>query len=321
MSCWLDEPPVITPDKRMNRSPKPKTGTSLTGRISRIPGGLFLLVLLVLETVATAQGIPQPPDTWREKYANAPDFKALAISRPVGDGALIVRFSRKYDTARTAYEAARAYCEQARQKLDRPDRYTPCQVIGLGERNIGAQPPSGRVFETYQNTILEQLRKKLAQTNNRDTRTTLTTILQKTGRYEDSESLLIGLAEKGEDLAQNALAYHWAELKKNLPKAVRFANAAIRQQPDFFSFHDTKGLVLLRLGRLKAAVKEAEKAVALKAHPIALDHLGDIYWITGQKDLARKRWKEAIANSIDILFKKRVRLKIGTGLIGDPVFE
>ncbi len=284
-------------------------------------GGVVFMSVNTPLAISSPAARDEGARSWQHDYLKSPDFKAVAMARPAGALPLIIRFSYKYDTARAAYKAAIAYCEEARNEHSSPKAYKPCRGIGLGSRNISTVEPSDSIFESYEDQILKHLHADLALTNNRETRTVLSTILQKTGQYEASEKLLYKLAMNGEDLAQNALAYHWAELQKNLTKALKLADSAIRQRPDFFSFHDTRALVLLRLGRIEDAVKAAEKAVSLKTHPIALDHLGDIYWIAEKKEKARQQWALAIANSIDILFKKRVRRKITTGLKGDPVFE
>ena len=151
--------------------------------------------------------------------------------------------------------------------------------------------------------------------------TRLSTICQKIGRYEESEALLAGLAGDGEILARNALAYHWAELDRNLDTALEYARSAVAADPEFFSFHDTLGLVLVRLGRLDEAEASLKAAVERQPHPIALDHYGDLLWMRGQPDAARQQWRRAMSASGNILFTQRVEGKLHTGKTGDFVFE
>jgi tetratricopeptide (TPR) repeat protein len=254
------------------------------------------------------------------EYNAKPAFKAIA-SPPLANGVIDpekLGFAWEYDTAQEAVDAAIAYCqENSGWKNDRG----LCKIIRLGSTTVQFQTELPMLLKTYEKMELDRLEKELAQTGKRDIITRLSTIYQKIGRYKESEALLYDLAMSGEHLAQNALAYHWAELKIRLDHALRLVNAAIKQDPDFFSYRDTKGLVLTRLNRLDEAEASARRAVQLEAHPIALDHLGDILWLRGKKREAKQRWHMAAEASQNILFRKRVASKVKTGMVEDIVFE
>lgn len=254
------------------------------------------------------------------EYQQGQDFKAFAVSvRENGQREGEAQGAAwGYDTAQEAVEAALAYC---REKVQSGNRRGNCRVVMLGTIPIRDTSELPLAAERYEADVLQRLRQELERTGERDLVTRLSTIYQKIGRYAESEALLYDLAMSGEHLGQNALAYHWAELRKRLPEALALVESAISQDPGFFSYRDTKALVLARLGRLDEAVTSAKLAVDLEAHPIALDHYGDLLWLSGSEEEARQEWRRAVEASRNILFVQRVQDKIRHGMTGDIVFE
>lgn len=275
-----------------------------------------LIPFLLLLTFAPAWA----QDDLFGEYNRKPSFKA--IGAPLLNGSVVddsrLGFAWGYDTAREAVDAALAYC-QANQPPG--PRLVQCGVIRLGDWTVQSQTVLPKLEAEYEEKELARLERELKRTGERELITRLSTVYQKIGKYAESEALLIELAMDGEHLAQNALAYHWAELNKKLEHALLLVNSAIEQDPDFFSYRDTKALVLTRLDRLREAEESSRLAVELDAHPIALDHLGDILWLRGKEDEARAQWALAVGASRNILFKQRVEDKIRTGKTGDIVFE
>ena len=275
-----------------------------------------LLPLLILFAWSTASA--QAP--LFGEYAGKGSFKAIAA--PMLNGSVLddsrLGFAWEYDTAREAAEAALAYC---RANQPPGPRVAQCGVIRLGEWPVQDQTALPGLLREYDELELTRLERELKRTGSRELITRLSTVYQKLGRHEESENLLRELAMGGEHLAQNALAYHWAELNKRLEHALLLVDSAIEQVPDFFSYRDTRGLVLARLNRFDEAEQSARLAVELEAHPIALDHLGDILWLRGKRDEAREQWRRAVQASRNILFRERVAAKIRSGKTGDIVFE
>jgi len=247
------------------------------------------------------------------------DFRAVA--RPMRDGLIVPGepgYAWNYDTAGEAARAAVAYCAQ---QLAPGPLAVRCEVTELGGLLVAPGDRLPEMLRAYEERVLQDLGQALASSKRRDLITRLSTIYQKIGRYEESEALLVGLARDGEILARNALAYHWAELNKNLDTALEYARFAVDADPKFFSFHDTLGLVLARLGRLDEAEASLKAAVLLEPHPIALDHYGDLLWMRGKPGAAREQWRQAISASKNILFIQRVEGKLHTGKTTDFVFE
>lgn len=253
-------------------------------------------------------------------YRTKGAFKAVAA--PMRDGVVVddtrLGYAWDHDTARDAADAALAYC---RANLPPGPRVVRCEVVHLGDWPVRGPSALPGMLAEYELRELDRLERELTRTGDRELITRLSTVYQKIGRYEESEALLRDLALGGEHLAQNALAYHWAELRKNLDQALELADAAVAGDPDFFSYRDTRALVLARLERWEEAEESSRLAIELEEHPIALDHLGDILWLRGKEKEARKQWRRASRASRNILFIDRVEAKRRNGMTGDIVFE
>lgn len=280
---------------------------------------LFLIAILCLLLLSNPSGV-SAEGSLDSEYVQGGDFKAMATPTQAGvpTSGDAQGYAWGYDTADEAADAALAYC---RAQLPPGPRLIRCEVVKLGSRLVPDSDHLPRLKEQYEAAVLKRLRADLVRTGEREIITRLSTIYQKIGRYADSEALLYDLAMGGEHLAQNALAYHWAELSKRLDEALALSDSAIFKDPGFFSYHDTRGLVLVRLERWEEAEASSYHAVELQAHPIALDHYGDILWLRGKEAAARIQWERAAGASKNILFIERVRAKIHTGMTGDIIFE
>lgn len=256
-------------------------------------------------------------------YAAAPDFKALAVSIATSGGGPLARYAFNYDTPTAAAAAALAYCDAARLRAADADHWRNCSLVWIGSYAVMDldEDHLDAIAERYLEDEIELLRRRLDRNDDRALRLSLATILQKSGRHAQSEALLTDLAAAGDDLARNALAYHWAELNIHLERALAYADSTVAAQPDVASFHDTRGLVLYRLGRLDEALAATGRAIALEPHPIVLDHYGDLLWAAMRCSDARDAWRRAEAAAADILFRQRLAKKIVDGPVGPPVFE
>jgi Flp pilus assembly protein TadD len=74
---------------------------------------------------------------------------------------------------------------------------------------------------------------------------------------------------------------------------------------------DSMGWVQYRLGKLDAAETQLRKAYQLRNDPEIAVHLGEVLWKKGQRDDARKLWREAHAKDPknDALKSTLVRLR------------
>jgi tetratricopeptide (TPR) repeat protein len=108
----------------------------------------------------------------------------------------------------------------------------------------------------------------------------------------------------------NYLGYSWVEQGKNMERARKMIESAVKQQPRAGYIVDSLGWVLYRMGDMKGAVKNLERAVLLTPHdPTINDHLGDAYWRANRKIEARFQWERALTldpekDQIPIIKKK-----------------
>ncbi len=118
---------------------------------------------------------------------------------------------------------------------------------------------------------------------------------EKLGRVDVLESRLRKLIELQPDSAQgyNALGYSLADRNLRLPEARELIEKAVRLSPDDAFILDSLGWVLYRQGELPAALVQLERAYKLRPDPEIAAHLGEILWMLGRQDDARKLWQDA----------------------------
>ena len=94
----------------------------------------------------------------------------------------------------------------------------------------------------------------------------------------------------------NYLAYSWADMGRNLPRARAMLERAATQRPTDGAIIDSLGWVILRQGDVGGAVAKLERAIELDAaDPTINSHLGDAYWAAGRKLEAQFQWRRALA--------------------------
>jgi tetratricopeptide (TPR) repeat protein len=98
-----------------------------------------------------------------------------------------------------------------------------------------------------------------------------------------------------DDGALNDLGYLWADQNKDLDRAKRMIERAVKAEPDNMAYRDSLGWVLFRLGQYPEAIAQLEKAAAdKKPDGTVLDHLGDAYRKTNRRDKAVEAWRKAV---------------------------
>lgn len=107
-------------------------------------------------------------------------------------------------------------------------------------------------------------------------------------------------------VALNALGYTLANRSERLEEALGYITKAIELNPNDPAIMDSMGWVQYRLGNYDEALNYLQTAIkVMNDHEIAA-HLGEVLWVTGQKDQARKVWKEALKVKTDSLPLKTV---------------
>lgn len=94
--------------------------------------------------------------------------------------------------------------------------------------------------------------------------------------------------------ALNALGYTLADRTERYDEAYAYIQRAYELSPNDFYILDSMGWVLYRLGKLDESIVFLKKALALKNDPEIAAHLGEVLWITGDKQAAQTVWETAL---------------------------
>lgn len=90
--------------------------------------------------------------------------------------------------------------------------------------------------------------------------------------------------------AMNALGYTLADLTDRYKEAYQLISKALSMRPDDPFILDSMGWVQYRMGNRQNAIHYLEKAFAKRDDPEIAAHLGEVLWVTGQKERAREIW-------------------------------
>ncbi|MGH8174441.1 MAG: tetratricopeptide repeat protein [Rhodanobacteraceae bacterium] len=92
--------------------------------------------------------------------------------------------------------------------------------------------------------------------------------------------------------ALNALGYTLADRTDRRVEALELIERAIKIKPDEPAIIDSLGWVRYRMGDLDASVKELRRAYDKQADAEIAAHLGEVLWVRGDRDEARRVWDE-----------------------------
>lgn len=94
--------------------------------------------------------------------------------------------------------------------------------------------------------------------------------------------------------AYNALGYTFADRNERLEEARQLIETALKLAPEDAFIMDSMGWVLFRLGQNREALDHLQRAYKLRPDADIAAHLGEVLWVIGQQDEARKVWTEAL---------------------------
>ncbi|KQW38557.1 tetratricopeptide repeat protein [Rhizobacter sp. Root404] len=138
---------------------------------------------------------------------------------------------------------------------------------------------------------------------------------EKLNRLADMERLLRRVIELKPDHqhAYNALGYSLAERNVRLPEARTLIKKALELSPGEPSITDSLGWVEYRLGNRDEAVRLLREAYRGQPDAEIAAHLGEVLWVNGQTDEARRIFAEGRkrdANN-EVLRETLARLRVG----------
>ena len=116
--------------------------------------------------------------------------------------------------------------------------------------------------------------------------------LDKVDIMETSLRKVIKLAPNNQH-AYNALGYSLAERNLRLQEAYELIDKALKLAPEDPFIMDSMGWVQFRLGRIDEAEKLLRRAYELRPDPEIAAHLGEVLWVKGQREDAKKFWRDA----------------------------
>jgi len=119
---------------------------------------------------------------------------------------------------------------------------------------------------------------------------------EKLERYDTMEGNLLKLIQVKPDHAHayNALGYSFADRNVRLPEAKKLIEKALELAPEDFYIIDSMGWVLYRMGDLKGAAVQLRRAWNGRPDGEIGAHLGEVLWVLGEREEARRVWQEAL---------------------------
>jgi len=94
--------------------------------------------------------------------------------------------------------------------------------------------------------------------------------------------------------AYNALGYSFADRNIRLNEAIKLIEKALSLSPNDHYMLDSLGWAHYRKGNLDKALKYLQQAYDINPDPEIAAHLGEVLWLKGQHDAAKKIWGEAL---------------------------
>ena len=123
----------------------------------------------------------------------------------------------------------------------------------------------------------------------------LSMLAEKNQQFDLMESTLRKVIKLAPDSphAYNALGYSLADRNVRLPEAYDLISKALSLTPEDPYIMDSMGWVEFRLGRLEKAEELLRRAYAIKSDSEIAVHLGEVLWVLGREDEAKKLWRNA----------------------------
>lgn len=128
------------------------------------------------------------------------------------------------------------------------------------------------------------------------------------GRLDLLERDLNAILKQEPDNVQalNALGYTLADRTNRYREAYDLVRRAYEQRPDDPAIIDSMGWVYFRLGRLEEAEQYLRRALDKHFDAEIAAHLGEVLWVRGRQDEARRIWQDALQRAPDHTLLKQV---------------
>ncbi len=246
---------------------------------------------LLLSQAADLQGDFRGAEAWLAKIADP----ARTLEVQVRRASLLARDGKVAQARELVRSLPEATPEDARAKV-----MAEAQV--LREAKLWADA----------NTVLAQANQRFP--DDTDLIYEQSMVFEKLNRLADMERLLRRVIELKPDHqhAYNALGYSLAERNVRLPEARTLIRKALELSPGEATITDSLGWVEYRLGNRDEAVRLLRDAYRVQPDAEIGAHLGEVLWVNGQADEARRVLREARGRDAanDVLRETLARLRV-----------
>jgi len=138
-------------------------------------------------------------------------------------------------------------------------------------------------------------------------------LLEKAGRTDAAIAQLETLyrARPQDSAISNALGFILADHNRDLSRADRLINSALKSEPDNPAILDSLGWLQYRRGSLQVALPLLERAYRLDQDGDIGAHWGEVLWALGDKTKARDVWNRALMVDPDNALVKAAQKRVG----------
>jgi len=126
-------------------------------------------------------------------------------------------------------------------------------------------------------------------------------LAEKVGKRDIFEQLMRKLIQVKPDNAQayNALGYSLLERNERVEEAMQLVEKASQLAPNDAGIIDSVGWGYYRLGNIPKSLELLRRAYNVNPDPEIAAHLGEVLWVHGEKEQAKKVWDDALKSHSD----------------------
>ena len=216
------------------------------------------------------------------------DDDAMQNYRQVQEGEY--EFSSRTRIAYLLYKSGKL--DEAREYLHQTNALNNQQRVQLFSIEAELLRNAKRVETAYQ--VLTQGLEKLP--NHPDLLYETAMLADQLGKHDVFEQLMRKVIEIKPDYAQayNALGYSLLERNERVPEGMQLVEKASQLAPDDAGIIDSVGWGHYRMGDFNKSLEFLRRAYKIDPDPEIAAHLGEVLWVQGVKEQARKIWDEAL---------------------------
>jgi len=124
---------------------------------------------------------------------------------------------------------------------------------------------------------------------------------EKLGELDEAEKDFQAILKDEPKNAQvlNALGYTLADRTQRYQEALSYIKRAFALEPNDAAVMDSMGWVQYRLGNYNDAIEHLQKANAMEEDPEIAAHFGEVLWVIGDKEKAKKIWTDSLKKNPD----------------------